>query len=128
MTKDTAIIIALPVDLKQWIDEQASDLGLESVAWVRMQLFHMRKRGPAVQVVDIHGPAIIDTGPPSDTEAPVDMAALVDGALAEADAAGLTAPREEDIQPQLAANDVRPIIRPAPRYAPNQQPAWLAGI
>ena len=51
MTKDAGILVAIPPDLKAWVDAQAEDIGVNAAIWIRMLVFAARKgRGiPHVQ-------------------------------------------------------------------------------
>lgn len=118
MAKDVALIVALPADLKVWIDEQAADMGLEAVTWVRMQLFQMRKRGTPTP-----------TAPEAAAEPegdPIDVGAMVAARLDEAVAEGVAEPvRERAVLPEGA---VRSLRRPPVPFSPSTQPRHLAGF
>jgi len=115
MTKDIGLLIAIPPDLKAWVDAQAEDIGLNAEIWIRMLVFQARKRRagaaqempPPVQ----SGPTEVwstgwgepATGPyprnddawrgPTDDEPPditVDVEAMIANRVAEAESAGLT--------------------------------------
>jgi hypothetical protein len=56
MTKDAGIVVAIPPDLKEWVDAQAEDIGVNAAIWIRMLVFAARKgRGaPAAPVAPVH--------------------------------------------------------------------------
>lgn len=115
MPKDIALIVALPADLKVWIDEQAAELGLEAVTWVRMQLFQMRKRGG-------HAPSTAEPAPEPEGE-PIDIDAMVASSLDEAAAQGVAEPVRERIT--LTEGAVRSLRRPPVPFSPSTQPKWI---
>lgn len=118
MPKDVALIVALPADLKTWIDEQASDMGLEAVTWVRMQLFQMRKRA---------GQAAVAPEPQAESEGePVDVDAMVAARLEEAaEEMPEPVPAQREAMP---AGAVRAIRRPPVPFSPSTQPRHLNGL
>ena len=129
MSKDVALIVALPPDLKAWVDAKAADIGLEAVTWLRMQVFAMRKAENEPQPQRWQQP--IDNGTP-ETELeiegpPADLDAIVQAKLAEAEEAGLTAPRHDpDAPPPLDETNVRPLRRaPMPHTT---MPAHMNGL
>jgi hypothetical protein len=117
MTKDAGIIIAIPPDLKDWVDAQAEDIGVNAAIWIRMLVFAARKgRAAPVSLQALVAPPshhgvpvrVVEELPPSgdgaadpdawrgpvDDEAGdaqasgVDVDAMVANRLAEVDAAG----------------------------------------
>jgi hypothetical protein len=39
MTKDIGVIVALPPELKEWVEAQAEDIGVNAAIWIRMLVF-----------------------------------------------------------------------------------------
>jgi hypothetical protein len=120
MTKDAGILVAIPPDLKEWVDAQAEDIGVNAAIWIRMLVFAARKGRAAPIGQPAAMPAIAWTlpatqpaawpvdpgqagqphdlddwrGPADDAAADaagVDVDAIIAARVAEADAAGLTA-------------------------------------
>jgi hypothetical protein len=42
MTKDAGILVAIPPALKEWVDAQAEDIGVNAAIWIRMLVFAAR--------------------------------------------------------------------------------------
>lgn len=149
MSKDIGILVAIPPELKAWVDSQAEDIGLNAAIWIRMLVFQARKRrgaAPKSAVVetdvaeifaptrfvepvpqphaddDWRGPVDDETEPPTD---PAAVEALVAGRLAEAEAQGLTQSSDQSVMAPAPAGNVRALVRPAPKYSPAAGPAWI---
>lgn len=119
-TKDTGILVPIPPDLKEWVDAQAEDIGVNAAIWIRMLVFAARKKhfAPLIQAqiaqaIPAHTAQAIQPveydaagntidpdawrGPVDDdtADASIDVDAIIDSRLAEAEAAGVTAPAQQ---------------------------------
>lgn len=94
-SNDERLVIRMPKELREWIDAQASDLGLDAATWVRMRLTQAMK-GPAATAPVLFGAEPVAHSVPEPTQ-PIDPAvidSLIGEGLAAADAQGLTQPAE----------------------------------
>jgi hypothetical protein len=106
-SKDERLVIRMPTELREWIDTQAEEIGLDAAAWVRMRLTQ-QMRGKAVGDLGREGQSVdwaisrvirkvdADPAPPLD---PAALDALIDEGLAAADEQGLTTPVESTDDP-----------------------------
>jgi len=168
MTKDIGILVAIPPDLKAWVDAQAEEIGLNAAIYIRMLVFAARKRRinpigfparesqpaeaprfeartlPAPQPAAYHQEVsqavqprqpveygehgntidpdawrgVVDDEEPGDST--VDVEAIINSRLAEADAMGLTAAAQQPYEafgPPVSAVPIagtRAVRRPLP--------------
>ena len=151
MSKDARLTIRIGTDLDEWLNQEASLRGLDKAAVARMMLYERKNGGPVADAVGSQTqPASMapvgitrletltpDAGndayeplPPAAYEPPaepVDVDALIDQQLAEAEAAGLTAPKPEDQAPNLDDTGGVRVVggRTPPRYSVSRQPGWI---
>jgi hypothetical protein len=126
VTKDAGILVALPRDLKEWVDAQAEDIGVNAEIWIRMLVFAARKGRASVSppslpriaapvpaaestvlewqegVQPLYGDPDAWRGPVDDDSrgetSGVDIDAMIAARVADADAAGAFAPPSPPIE------------------------------
>jgi hypothetical protein len=158
MSKDIGVVVALPPDVKAWVDAQAEDTGINAAIWIRMLVFQARKRGaPTTGIVpqltvtrdasfvphyEVPAAVLDDADPdawrgPVDEDASgIDVDAMVAGRLTAAESAGLTAQPQEPYEafgkpPAMTVfptGAVRALRRPVSQYSPATQPRHLNGF
>lgn len=123
------VVVRISAELEQWIAAQAELEGLDNATWVRSHLTKMM-RGVGSPVQALRGEDVIIPGvyePPTEPVAseppePIDVDAMVEQSLAEAEENGLT---ELPPEPEQPTASVRPVFRrPAP-YSMATQPGWI---
>ena len=130
-TLSERMVMRLSPELSEWIGEQAELEGLDSATWVRSHLTRFKNGligraavpqiapGRVAQLTEDVAQAneILDDIPLiEEATAPVDADAMVAEALGQAEAQGLTAPREDAQQP-LDVGGVRALIRRPPPFS-----------
>jgi hypothetical protein len=89
-SKDERLVIRMPSELREWIDAQAEEIGLDAAAWVRMRLTQqMRGKLTAPLAGAVDGGHQFKPVEAAQVD-PAVLDALIDEGLAAADAQGLT--------------------------------------
>jgi len=142
-----------PGELAEWVQHQAEDIGCDAATWIRMLVVAARKQGraaiPTPRVPVLASPAgsglqYADNqedawrGPVEDEPAgeasEAEIAAMIEGKLAEADAQGMTASAAEPVEmfasrpPAPGAGSTWALRAPPPRYSAGSQPAHLRAL
>lgn len=133
MTKDLRLTLRITEELDLWLKAESEQLGLDKAAFARLVLFQ-RKNGAQIlaaspspiaptarDVLDVSAPTA-----PEPASEPIDIDDLVAEQLAEADAQGLTQPREREDAQVMPEGGVRSLgPRRPPPYSPQTQPSWI---
>lgn len=160
MTKPLGIRIVLSPELTAWVGIQAEDIGCDAATWIRMLVVAARKQervplptprvpAPASVSSDLQrpyaaGPDDISSddtwrGPveeePAGEASSADIAAIIEGKLAEAEAAGAMASPGQPVEmfssrppPPASSGTTRALRAPPPRYSTGSQPAHLRAL